>query len=108
MMKKDDLIKQCRYYGGEEQNPYEAGDKVMLWNWERTWVDMAANEDGGDALTLQSYVKDFEENGLKDFEAMDGVPISMKAVLFNRYYAWNEYTTIVEFKKWYRTYYHLA
>ena len=38
--------------------------------------------------------------GLREFENMDGVPITLKAILFNRFSHWNRADT-EEFKAWY-------
>ncbi len=38
-MNKNDLIKQCRYYKGEEENPFEGKEqnKGMLWFYDMLW-----------------------------------------------------------------------
>ena len=40
-MKKEEMMKFCRYYKGEDENPYSFGDKpkyaVAFWSLERAW-----------------------------------------------------------------------
>ena len=85
-MERETLIKQCRYYNGEEENPYgEGGDKAMFWFYERWWAEKMAN---GDTDVLSFYLSLYERVGLTDFEEDDGVPITLKAILFNRYEEW--------------------
>lgn len=81
------LLKSCRYYKGEPSNPYEGKDpnKAMLWSYEQMWVrDAERGLSPADSGTLE----DYEAYGLKSFNADDGVPISLKAFLFNRFMHW--------------------
>lgn len=97
-MERETLIKQCRYYNGEEENPYgEGGDKAMFWFYERWWAEKMAN---GDTDVLSFYLSLYERVGLTDFEEDDGVPITLKAILFNRYEEWAEGGPD-DFKIWY-------
>lgn len=45
-MKKTELLKLCRYYKGEDKNPYEGKDqnKAMLWSYEQIWLKMAGED----------------------------------------------------------------
>ena len=38
-MKKEDLIKQCRYYAGQEKNPFTDEDIAWFWDMERVYVN---------------------------------------------------------------------
>jgi len=41
MDKKQELIKQCRYYKGEEKNPYKNDNAYrIIWICEKEWVDL--------------------------------------------------------------------
>ena len=50
---------------------------------------------------------EYEKYGLQDFEPDDGVPITLKAMLFNRYHSSNGfYLNIADmFKEWYVRFY---
>lgn len=94
------LLESCRYYKGESECPQNIKDagKESLWQYELFW---AANFNGT-----------FDDNGeyewhLKDFESNDGVPITLKRVLFNRFIqgAWNVQESVEPFKTWYNNTY---
>ena len=92
------LLKSCRYYKGEPSNPYEGKDpnKAMLWSYEQSPADSGTLED-------------YEAYGLKSFNADDGVPISLKAFLFNRFMHWQGGNGMEAdregFKRFYRRFY---
>lgn len=104
-MGKENLIDKCLYYGGEEVCPEavaKAG-RCYMWGYERDWATQEAHRDenGENALDYISY-------GLKDFNADDGIPITLKALLFNRYFQWNSACSMgdkEDFKQWYLKYY---
>lgn len=134
-MTEVELIKQCRYYRGEEDNPFEKEleshevDKSMLpppecmhteyrgltagevhelcykstvWGYERTWVQFVLS--GDEADYLQEIVGDFVRAGLEDLNEVDDTPISLKAVLFNRYIHWGGgYSGAKSFREWYQS-----
>lgn len=107
-MKKEDYLPFCRYYKGEEINPYKNKDqnKAMLWGYERFWIDMNLSDNG--RRSLAEYIDDYSHAGLSMFEMQDDAPASLKALLFNRYCHYNSGSMIecVEpFKEFYRKYY---
>ena len=122
-MKQDEskqfLISHCRYYKGEEKNPFEvaartdaeAQNKAMLWFYEQYWVNgnLRSYEAGEPEPTLSEYFDDYLYNPkLRDFEREDGVPMSLKALLFNRYAKYSGggmADAVDDFKRWYRKYY---
>lgn len=84
-MEKSELLKHCRYYKGENENPYEGKDqnKAMLWFYEWVWIN-----DTLQGHSFNEMLEDYKEYGLEPFNADDGVPMSLKAQLFNRYMHW--------------------
>lgn len=84
---KNPLLKSCRYYDGEPSNPYEGKDpdKAMLWAYEQMWVK---NAERGLSPADSETLEDYEAYGLKQFSVDDGVPLSLKAFLFNRFMHW--------------------
>lgn len=87
------LARYCRYYGvpgGAERN-------TAASFYEERWVNL------GGIYPLDEYV----EYGLMNFSEDDGVPITLKAMLFNRYHTSNGfYPNISEmFKEWYERFY---
>ena len=95
-MKKEVFIQSCRYYKGEKENPYN-GDTGMFWTCEQSYVEMSATQD--DALVV--CFNEYNAHGLTKFEEKDGVPLLLKALLYNRYQHWAEGTPS-GFKKMYK------
>ena len=99
-MQRESLIEQCRYYKGEDKNPFDGVEqnKAMLWFYELKWVEFNFT----DPTLLIEYVEDYNRAGLSGFNSADGVPITLKALLHNRYEKWNEGPG---FEKFYLKYY---
>ena len=123
----------CRFFNGEEENPFEKelyahevdkshlpppecmkeeftipSDKVyrlrnaiIAWFYERCWV--YENLNGySDKIRIEEYIA----YGNEDFEANDGTPIELKALLWNRYYhAGGDMSDQNSFRKWYKEQY---
>lgn len=106
-MEKDDLIKSCRYYDGKD-TPDEniQGDARILYDWEASWVRFQTNQ--GDKGILTSILEEYTSVGLGDLQPNDGVPITLKAVLFNRF-GWHNSAPmeiiVQEFREFYKTLY---
>lgn len=106
MSANNPLLKSCRYYRGESSNPYEGKDRdrAMLWFYEMCWVKNASL---GRSPSSSDMLEEYTAVGLRDFCKNDGVPVSLKALLFNRY-ARTEYSLAVAvepFKAFYKRYY---
>ena len=89
------LLDFCSYYDGKENNEPDH-TSGMLWEYERVWVMRMQNWD----FSLGE-VNEYIHYGVGDFNADDGVPISFKTILFNRYMHWNFCGTVEGFKEWY-------
>lgn len=89
-------LERCFYYGKNIPEDYgaEAGHK-----YEECWVRFHFNEDDYLKNETMSYIKE----GLGDFCAEDGVPISMKAILYNRFCHWGWCETPDTFRSWYES-----
>ena len=87
------LQRYCKYFGV----PGGADSNTAASFYEERWV-----REGG-IFPLDVYV----EYGLRDFSFDDGVPITLKAMLFDRYASSNGfYPTIAEmFKAWSKRFY---
>jgi hypothetical protein len=84
MSKREDLIKQCRYYHGEEENPFEGKDqdKALLWFYESCWVQMASEETPNDSLIEYC---DYLRVSIPEYLNNDYAPMSYKVLLLDRY-----------------------
>lgn len=105
-MDKKDYLQFCRYYKGEETNPYEGKDmnKAMLWFYESVWVREMQDEKD---QTLFIYLDEYVNYGLADFKKTDDTPATLKALLFNRYAkgCYSMQDAVKPFKKFYKAYY---
>lgn len=104
MMEKKDLIKFCRYYMGEQKCPFSNGSEASLWSYERAWVEFNVDNIKG-REHLADLVNDYARVGLSLFEIHDDTPVTLKALLFNRYCKWNSasmYECVDGFKSYYK------
>ena len=112
----------CGYYKGESEDPFgkrlkqmEASGSDMLsaelrtrlqtasgfWFYEERWVMFTLDHECG-----HSYCRHYLRDGLEDFLKDNGTPMTLKALLHNRYMHWGgDYEHIDAFKKWYLEHY---
>jgi hypothetical protein len=109
-MKREDAISFCRYYKGEKECPlFYDPNKSLLWEYEKYWVDQSVKfsnikeEDYVSDGTLEEYLS----VGLTHFQRTDGIPITLKALLFNRYAktSYSMKSAVDGFKEFYLKYY---
>jgi hypothetical protein len=79
-MTEKELISFCKYYKGEKECPFTDQNKSMFWFYECMWVNMTMK----DSL-CKDYIEEYNYAGLASFNSDDGVPVSLKALLFNRF-----------------------
>lgn len=97
-MTREELIGKCRYYGGEDERP--PGVDASFWYYEQHWCDNMLKEKAYERQMEAEY----QAYGLSDWRKNDGVPMSLKALLFNRFSHWMG-CRVEDFKKWYLTEY---
>lgn len=79
------LILQCRYYNGEEEAPEEfSSEQGSFWYYEQCWVSFNL-EDPFYMKHLQEEIKAYDLTTA----IWDRTPLTMKAVLVNRYLHWS-------------------
>lgn len=93
----------CRYYDGKA---IESGMKnALLAEYEMLWIEWrSAALDSGNYRLIFDMVTEYMNYGLMMFADNDKAPLSLKALLFNRYCHWN-YAGAEEFKYWYNNTY---
>ena len=95
---REEYISMCRYYDGTEKE-WTGQEGRMFAFYEQCWVDMHypnANE-------LKAILSDYKLHKLGHFNDGDGVPITLKALLWSRYCHWNGYAEDDEnFKVFYK------
>lgn len=89
-------LEHCFYYG--KNVPRDCGAQVGH-SYEECWV----NFHFGDSDYLMAETLEYIHEGLGDFCADDGVPISMKAILYNRFCHWGWAETPDTFRDWYNS-----
>ena len=104
-MYKNALQSFCRFYKGEAECPFKDGYKQMFWLCEKWWTDETIPGTDGGCELITPILKEYTDAGLSSFELYDGVPITLKAVLFNRYCKYAERVGMVGFRKLDRTAY---
>jgi hypothetical protein len=103
--KKQDLIEQCRYYNGETELPKSLPQEyALMWDYESVWVKCELEQN--EMLTV------FKEGIIEyhlETKRDDQTPLTLKALLFNRYLHWGGYAPIEEelknFEVWYEEHY---
>lgn len=87
-----ELLKSCRYYKGESENPFASGVPAFLWSVEHDWVEREIADGKDEALSDKSseILADYRDAGLLDFEKSDGVWVGLKASLYRLLQHWNE------------------
>ena len=96
---KKTLFDYCQYYKGERVCPFD-DERALLWDYERLWCEMQNVKD--DIINYMLFEYNVSELG--SFEPYDGTPISLKALLFNRFCHWDSGSMlecVKPFKKWY-------
>ena len=100
------LLSQCRYYNGESEPPRSLPEGcALMWNYEWHWVLWSLKNDP----MMEQFQRMIEEFHLENKEG-DDTPLTMKALLLNRYLHWcGAYASIEEtlkhFEKWYESHY---
>lgn len=101
-LSKNDLKIFCRYYGKKDiKNDPETETLIKI---EKFWVD-ATEALTEEKDTLKGMIQEYTSAGLNEFEQYDKVPLSLKAVLFNRYCKHNERIDVEGFKSYYKNVY---
>ena len=94
MKNEEFLISLCQRYKGQAHNP-DPQDKV--WEYERFWVEMSIKED----LDFSSLIDAYLAAGLRTFNVYDDTPMTLKAVLYNRFMQQAEgMASVQDFKHW--------
>ena len=88
-MTRDELIRQCRYYKGEEECPFEgiAQDKTSFWSYEEIWVNKFKGDYIDEQMTQSSYLA-FPSVATANKGELSSVPVSFQQLLLNRYMHW--------------------
>jgi hypothetical protein len=104
-MSKSELLQFCRFFKGESQNPFSFTHplRFYIWMFEQRWVEetLAAQEKQAVSPFLSDALTCYMAAGLSDFENRDGVPVMLKAVLYDLFLKGNELPLNDEFKRFY-------
>lgn len=100
---KNTLLKSCRYYKGEEDSPFNDTDiRYTAWRIERLWVKLF-NDDNSDFIL--NCLTDYNLHGMGDYRKADDTPITLKAVLMNRFFQYSGREVLDNFKNFYERLY---
>lgn len=99
------LTRHCQYYGGEESCPsgVKRTRKEMFWNLEKKWADSH-----GIGFEEETFV--YTQMEMEEIMPIDSIPLSLKALLLNRYLHWFSTPNGIEsdkraFRDWYLKFY---
>ena len=97
---RENIIGGCRYYTGEDSNPYEEEDnaRALLWDYERIYVDYMLNDGSEYKGMMQQYYSNYIREGIK---LKADTPIALNALLYARYCHWSYIPTQEGFQNWY-------
>lgn len=99
MENKEYLISLCKHYKGEDVCP-DIQDSI--WRYERFWVEANLEENADFGPLLEGYLN----AGLMTFNQYDQTPITLKAVLYNRFMQQSEgMARTDDFMNWYDRFY---
>ena len=84
-------VQLCKYYNRSNS------DTSLFASYEHIWLEKSKNDN-------LNYVIEYIHNGLMRFAEYDNTPISLKALLFNRYGHWVG-GDVDGFKQWYNEFY---
>ena len=86
-MTKEELILDCRYYNGEDEEPDTLPEgKEIFWDYERVWVKWILEGYGGLLKNIDYFSEVYDLPNL--LPESDGTPLGLKAILLNRYDHW--------------------
>ena len=104
------LIQQCRYYKGEEENPYAKEENnplvqtfdEQMWDYESIWVERRANSyQEGDKWRQR-----LASEHLDHLPEKYGIPSSVAGLLLSRYMYWSDpYHPSEGFEEWLKGHY---
>lgn len=103
-MKKEDLLKYCRYYNGEENTPYNSDRLNLIWFQEKKWVEDTMDVNvpmSSIPPTISTPLDYYLGYHMQDFEKFDDTPITLKAYLFMYFLKGNELPLREDFEKFY-------
>lgn len=89
----------CRYYNGREvSDSSENGNNALFAEYEKKWMEWRVSREQSDYDYMVGMVVEYINAGLMMFEEHDKAPISLKALLYNRYCHWSFSPTSDDFK----------
>ena len=102
---REQLLKQCKYYKGEAVCPFTNEQEAFFWMIEAKYVDAYSKQDSAFEPLVTEAMKTYLHYKLQDFEAKDGVPMPIKALILNRHLKYMEREdteTLNQFKEFYK------
>lgn len=96
----DELLKHCRYYHGEKENPYALSLLYWVWEFEKKWVEESKHAEVSPFFS-EALSQLLRATG-NSFDVGDGVPLYLRAAMFMLFLKGNELPRIEEFMKFYR------
>ena len=94
-----DPLKCCRYYNGQD---FSDNEDAIFANYEKRWMEWRVSSQDQDYEYLVENISEYMSYGLLRFDEYGLTPISLKALLYNRYCHWGGWDSNTDsFKRWY-------
>lgn len=103
-MDRKELISFCKFFQ-ENTNKPEDPNKQMFYLCEQWWVEKNLLPKERLIVELSKYMDNYTNAGLTEFNMYDGTPITLKAILFNRFCQYNGRVDVDGFKVLYNSEY---
>ena len=98
-----DPLKCCRYYTHQDLSD---NNDALFADYEKRWIEWnSLSSEKRDHNYMVELVSDYMCYGLLRFDEYDKAPISLKALLFNRFCHWDYVSSPDAFKEWFHCYY---
>lgn len=98
MGNRNAIIRFCRYYKNQSDNPYPYTDaRHTAWKIEALFVELWS----ADSTMLTDCLNDYLMRGLREFCQYDDTPTYLKAFIMNRYFQYAGREDIEAFKDFY-------
>ena len=82
-MNSNELLIYCKYYKGEQSNPFGGDEeRTLLWECERYWAHAG---EMNQVEVLKVYLQELMTAGMVILSIEDEVPITLKAVLYHNF-----------------------
>ena len=97
-----DPLKCCRYFNGQV---LPDNNDAIFADYEKRWLEWRVSSQDQDYEYMVEVISEYMCYGLLRFNEFDKAPVSLKALLYNRFCHWDYSSNPDLFKEWFHNYY---